>query len=142
LFSLLEEIRKPDAGFDSTMAEALGADARGMRMYVMAFLKVGPNRDQDEKTAALLQKQHMDNIKRMAAEGNLLMAGPFGGDGELRGIYLFKTTSVDEARRWTETDPAIAAGRLSMDLIPWYGSAAMMLVGDLHRRLEAPVAKD
>lgn len=136
--SLLQEIKDPKATFDPAMAEALGADERGMRMFVMAFLKRGPNRNQDAETAAELQSQHMANIGRLAAEGKLLVAGPFGGDGELRGIYLFNTKSVEEAKSWTESDPAIKAGRLSMDLQPWYGSAAMMLIPDLHKRLEKP----
>jgi uncharacterized protein len=135
--SLLEQIRSKDSTFDAEMAKALEADQRGMRMYVMALLKRGPNQNQDTETAARLQKGHMDNIFRMAEEGKLIAAGPFGDNGELRGIYIFKTNSVDEATSWTESDPAIQAGRLTMELHPWYGSAALLLVNDLHRRMEA-----
>lgn len=134
--SLLEQIRSKDTAFDEEMAKSLEADQRGMRMYVMAFLKRGPNQNQDPETAAQLQKGHMDNIFRMAGEGKLIVAGPFGDNGELRGIYIFNTKSVEEAKSWTESDPAIQAGRLTMELHPWYGSAAMLLVNDLHRRLE------
>lgn len=135
--SLLEQIRSKDTAFDAEMANALEADQRGMRMYVMAFLKRGPNQNQDTESAARLQKGHMENIFRMAEEGKLIAAGPFGDNGELRGIYIFKTNSVEEAKSWTESDPAIQAGRLTMELHPWYGSAALLLVNDLHRRMEA-----
>jgi uncharacterized protein YciI len=136
--SLLDQIRDPQSGFDAEMAQELKADQRGMRMYVMAFLKAGPNRNQDEEAAKALQQAHMDNIGRMANEGKLVVAGPFGDKGELRGIYVFKTDSLDEAKRWTESDPAVQAGRLAMELHPWYGSAAMVLVNDVHRKVQPP----
>jgi hypothetical protein len=40
--------------YDSLLARQLGADAYGMKQYVMAFLKRGPNRDHDSATAAEL----------------------------------------------------------------------------------------
>ena len=121
--------------YDSTMAYEFGADEYGMKQYVMAFLKRGPNRSQDSTTAANLQRAHLDNITRLANEGKLVLAGPFLDNGELRGIYIFNVKSVDEAKQLTDTDPAIKAGRLVMELHPWYGSAALMNVNDLHKKL-------
>lgn len=122
--------------YDSLLAAQLGADQYGMHRYVMAFLKAGPNRSQDSLTAANLQRAHMDNIMRMAEEGSLVMAGPFLDGGELRGIYIFNVATVEEARALTATDPAIQAGRLVMELHPWYGSAALQMVNDLHGKLQ------
>lgn len=126
-----------DAGssYDPALARALDADPYGMDRYVMAFLKAGPNRDQDSLEAAALQKAHLDNIQRMAAEGTLVLAGPFMDDGEVRGIYIFDVETIEEARRLTETDPAIQAGRLVMELRPWYGSAALKQVYTLHKKV-------
>ncbi|MGB5978365.1 MAG: YciI family protein, partial [Cyclobacteriaceae bacterium] len=90
--------------YDSLRAAKYGADDYGMRKYVMAFLKAGPNREQDSVKAAELQAAHMQNIQRLAEEGKLIMAGPFFGDGELRGIYLFDTQSLAEAEALTNTD--------------------------------------
>lgn len=122
-------------GYDAALAEKLGADDWGMHRYVLAFLKSGPNRDQDSTTAAELQAAHMANIERMAENGDLALAGPFLDDGELRGIYIFDVETVEEARALTETDPAIQAGRLEMELHPWYGSAALMQVNEVHQKL-------
>jgi len=74
-----------------------------------------------EKTPATeeLQKAHMANIHRLADMKKLVVAGPFGDDGQLRGIFVFKVASIDEARALTETDPAVQAGRLAIDLHPW-----------------------
>ena len=74
-----------------------------------------------EKTPATaeLQKAHMANIVRLAELKKLVVAGPFGDDGKLRGIFVFKVASIDEARALTETDPAVQAGRLAIDIHPW-----------------------
>ncbi|HXF99204.1 MAG TPA: YciI family protein [Bacteroidota bacterium] len=121
--------------YDSVLAQRLGADKHGMKKYVMAFLRRGPNRSQDSATAAQLQRAHLENIQRLADEGSLILAGPFLDDGDVRGIYVFDVQSVEEARKLTSTDPAIQAGRLAMELHPWYGSAALLQVNELHKRL-------
>ena len=64
-------------GYDSLAAAEYGADEYGMKQYVMAFLKKGPNRDLDSAAAMELQMAHMENIDRMAEEGKLVLAGPF-----------------------------------------------------------------
>ena len=125
-------------GYDATLAQQLGADKNGMKQYVIAFLKSGPNRNQDAAEAQALQKAHMDNIHRLANEGKLVLAGPFMDKGELRGIYIFDVTTIEEAQKLTETDPAIKAGRLVMELHPWYGSAALMQVNATHNKLTPP----
>lgn len=121
--------------FDSNLANELGADEYGMKQYVMAFLKRGPNRDHDSATAVQLQRAHMDNITRMAEEGTLVLAGPFLDSSDIRGIYIFNVTTVEEAEDLTATDPAVQAGRLVMELHPWYGSAALMQVNEVHSKL-------
>ena len=65
------------SGYDSLYAEQLGADDYGMKTYVMAFLKAGPNQDIDSLTQVELGRGHMDNINRLAEEGKLVLAGPF-----------------------------------------------------------------
>ncbi len=125
-----------DATFDSTLAAQLGADQYGMRKYVMASLKRGPNRDWTKEQADSLQRAHMDNITRMAEAGKLVVAGPFFDDGEVRGIYIFAVGSLEEAEALTLTDPAIQAGSLVMELREWYGSAALMQVNEAHKRVQ------
>ncbi len=122
----------------SINSNEIEADEWGMRQYVIAFLKTGPNRDQDSAAAAELQTAHMNNIKRMAEEGSLLLAGPFLDGGELAGIYVFDVTTIKEAEELTATDPAIAAGRLTMEIHPWYGSAALLKVNAIHNLIAPP----
>ena len=123
------------AEYDSLKAKKYGADDYGMKKYIFAYLKKGPNRDLDSAEAMKLQIAHLNNIDRMADEGKLVLAGPFLDDGDIRGIYIFNVPTVEEARALTETDPAIKAGSLIMELVPWYGSAALMEVNDTHKTL-------
>ncbi|MGE0560337.1 MAG: YciI family protein [Flavobacteriales bacterium] len=121
--------------FDSVKAANYGADEYGMKQYVMAFLRKGPNRPTDKVLADSLQKAHLANISKMADEGKLVVAGPFLNDGDLRGIYIFNVATIEEAKQLTETDPAIIAGSLTMELLPWYGSAALIEINALHKTL-------
>lgn len=129
------ESKAMSTGYNEELAKELGADEYGMKAYVMAFLKAGPNRSQDSLEAARIQKAHLENIGRMAEAGKLVLAGPFMDGGAVRGIYIFNVPSVEEAKALTETDPAIQAGRLEMELHPWYGTAALMKVNEIGKTL-------
>jgi len=130
-----EELESLNDQFDQQLADQLGADDYGMKRYVMAFLKIGPNRDQDSATAAQLQRAHMDNIKRLADDKKLIVAGPFLDTGDLRGIFIFNVETIEEAEALTNTDPAIKAGRLVMELHLWYGSAALIQSAEIHKKV-------
>ena len=78
---------------------------------------------------------HLENMKRMAGAGVLVLAGPFGDTLDTRGIYIFDVPTIDSARVWTETDPAIQKGSLKMELRPWYGTAALKAIPQLHKKV-------
>ncbi|RLD84896.1 MAG: hypothetical protein DRJ07_04270 [Bacteroidetes bacterium] len=122
--------------FNSELAKELKADDYGMKKYVIAFLKKGSNRSKDSITRISLQKAHMKNIKKMAENGDLVLAGPFLDDGEIRGIYIFNVETIEAAKKLTETDPLIKSGGLIMELHPWYGSAAIQEIGKIHKSIQ------
>lgn len=86
----------------------------------LAFLTRG-EKWTPEKTPATeeIQKGHMANINRLAEMKKLVAAGPFGGNGRLRGIFVFRVGSLEEAKALTASDPAVQAGRLAMEIHPW-----------------------
>jgi uncharacterized protein len=126
--------------FDPELAKKLGADERGMKTYVLCILKTGPA-DADIKgdDRKAIFAGHFANINKLADEGMLAVAGPFGkNDKSYRGLYIFNVTTIEEAQKLVELDPAVKAGVFVPDLTLWYGSAAMMAVTDTHRRIEKP----
>ena len=129
-----------ESRFDPALAERLGADERGMRKYVFCILKTGPK---DAEVKGDERKEifagHFANIQRLADEGKLLVAGPFGkNDKTYRGLYIFNVATVEEAEKLVDMDPAVKAGVFVPDLTPWYGSAAVMVVPETHKRLTKP----
>lgn len=88
----------------------------------LGFLKKGPNRkegDSNDPEIQNLQKAHIANINRLAELKKLVAAGPFGDDGELRGIFVFRVASLQEAQELCATDPMIKIHRLEVELHPW-----------------------
>lgn len=123
------------AGFDAGLAERLGADVYGMRTYVMVHLRAGPGLIEDAERLAEIQRGHMAHIRHLSEEGHLIMAGPFLDGGELRGIFLLALDDLEQAAELVAGDPAVQAGRLEMELIRWYGSAALMSLPEMHARI-------
>ncbi len=97
-----------------------------MTTYVMGLLRKGPKWTPEETAYTRgIQEGHMANIRKMAATGKLIVAGPFSDDGELRGVFIFKMKSVEEAKAMVDDDPAVKAGRLVVELHPWFAAAGL-----------------
>ncbi|SDS33199.1 YciI family protein [Gramella sp. MAR_2010_147] len=91
-----------------------------MQQYYMVFLKSGPERSQDSTEAAELQKQHLAHLTRLYEEGYTSLTGPMGDDGDLRGIVVFNTATQKEADSLANLDPMVKAGRLVVEVHPWW----------------------
>jgi uncharacterized protein YciI len=112
---------------DEKSAKAPGAEPKyEMTTYVMGLLHKGPKWTAEDTTYTRgIQEGHMANIRKMADTGKLIVAGPFSDNGELRGVFIFKLASVDEARVMVDADPAVKAGRLVVELHPWFAAAGL-----------------
>ena len=94
--------------YDSVLAKKLQADEYGMKSYVFIILKKGTSDITDKKVLDSIFHGHMANIKKLASENKLLLAGPMGDNNkDYEGIFVFNTSSVDEAKQWLSTDPAV-----------------------------------
>lgn len=129
------EVRKPDSipnldreakelqekGYQTFLYDEDGQQHL-MQQYFIVFLKRGQNRSQDSLAAAKLQEEHMAHLTRMASEGYLSLAGPFGDDGDIRGIAVYNTPNKEMADSLAKLDPMVKAGRLEVEIHPWWAA--------------------
>lgn len=127
---------QPAIEYNAALAQKLGADDYGMKKYVLVLLKTGPATITDKPTVDSLFTGHMANIMRLADAGKLALAGPIGPKEKYRGIFIFNVETVDAAKELTETDPAIKSGLLEAEFMPWYGSAAVLEIPEMHKSIQ------
>ena len=136
-----QTVQKPNPAYDAELAKKLGGNDGGMKTYVLAILKTGPNDATvkgEERTKAF--QGHMANIGKLANEGKLAVAGPFGkNDKTFRGLFILNVSTVEEAQRLAETDPAVKAGIFVVDYIPWFGSASLMATNEIHKKISKSI---
>ena len=136
LLALASVARPQSAKFDQHLADSLGADAYGMKNYVLVILKTGKVKA-DKFRADSLFTGHMQNIGRLAKAGQLVAAGPMAkNDHSYEGIFILNVTTLSAARELLETDPAVKAGLLDPELYQWYGSAALPLYLPFHDKVK------
>lgn len=127
------EVAKPI--FNADLAKSVGADDYGMRSYVLVVLKTGPTPMPAGKERDDMFKGHFANINRLAAKGKLALAGPFDGVNGWRGLFNFAVPDIEEAKKLTASDPVISSGEMVAEYHKYYGSAALMLVNDAHKKI-------
>lgn len=135
-FTIPSFIKAQKSGYDSTYAKKLKADDYGMKSYVFVLLKTGSNTSADKVAKEKAFDGHMKNIKRMADNGKLAVAGPFDNGGNNRGLFILNVTTFEEAKTLLEEDMAVKEKYLEPELIMWYGSAALQEVTKIHEKIQ------
>ena len=114
--------------YNKLLADSLGADDYGMKMYILVILKTGENKITDKTKEDSLFRGHLQNIGRLADMGKLVVAGPLQKNKtNYRGIFVLNVKTIEEAMLLLDSDPAIKAKLLDSELYNWYGSAALPL---------------
>ena len=98
-----------------------------MKKYFIAFLKSGPNRDQSKEEAAEIQKQHLAHMSKLAEANKIQIAGPFDDDSDIQGMVIYSVYSLEEALELTSSDPAVVAGRLVVEVHPFWAAKGSKL---------------
>jgi len=95
--------------------------------YYLGLLYKGSVRTQAPEEVEMIQKAHLQHLESLYKQGVLLVAGPMGDDGDLRGIVVLKVKSLEEAQALVDEDPAVKAGRLRVELHPWMSQSLDVL---------------
>lgn len=98
-----------------------------MQQYYIAFLKKGPTRSQKKEEAAELQKAHLAHLGKMYELGYADISGPFGDDGDIRGITIYNVPTLKMADSLANADPMVKAGRLIIEIHPWWAAKGFPL---------------
>jgi uncharacterized protein YciI len=98
-----------------------------MKTYYLVFLKKGPNRNHDSLTASKIQEQHIAHLDKMASEGKMDICGPLMDNQEIRGICIYNVATQEEATKLASEDPAVKAGRLVVEVHPFYSAKGATL---------------
>ncbi|GAA3572692.1 YciI family protein [Snuella lapsa] len=98
-----------------------------MQQYFIAFLKKGPIRSQNEEEAAMLQEAHLEHLTKMYELGYADISGPFGDDGDIRGMTIYNVPTLKMADSLANADPMVKAKRLIIEIHPWWAAKGFPL---------------
>lgn len=98
-----------------------------MKKYFLCVYTRGDQKAASEEESAKLQQAHLAYQSQMAEDNKLCMAGPFGDDGDWRGILVLSVRSEEEARDLLDNDPFVKRGMLKYILKPWWAAVGTKL---------------
>tara|TARA_R110002050_G_scaffold536_3_gene3798 strand:+ start:3710 stop:4213 length:504 start_codon:yes stop_codon:yes gene_type:complete len=98
-----------------------------MQQYFIAFLKSGPNRSQSKAEADSLQALHLAHLGSMYEQGYADISGPFGDNGDIRGITIYNVPTQEMADSLAKMDPMVKSGRLAIEIHPWWAAKGYKL---------------
>lgn len=70
---------------------------------------------------------HLAHLGRMYKEGYADISGPFGDDGDIRGITIYNTPTFEMADSLVNMDPMVKSGRLVIEIHPWWAAKGFSL---------------
>ena len=98
-----------------------------MQQYFIAFLKSGPERSQSKEETDSLQRLHLAHLGKMYEMGYSDISGPFGDNGDIRGITIYNVPTLKIADSLANADPMVKAGRLVIEMHPWWAAKGFSL---------------
>src|SRR6266542_2662454 len=101
--------------------------------FQMAIMKKGPawvsTKEQERNQ---IRQQHLANVLSLLDSGKAVIAGPFGDNTDLVGIFILRASSTAEAKGWVDADPAVKAGLMVPEMHPWWSE-------DIFRKANSPL---
>lgn len=110
--------------FDVTIADS----TYHMKQYWFVLYTRGADTTAlDSATSADLLKAHLAHQDEQGARGLIVMAGPFGDNGNWRGLLLYDCETREEVEGYLKQDPFVRRGKLAYEIHPWYGAVGTKL---------------
>ena len=123
--------------YNAQLAQKLGADELGMKMYVLVILKTGDTKIEEKALRDSLFRGHFANINKLADEGKLVVAGPLEkNENQYRGIFILDVKTFAEAGLLLQNDPTVSQGIFKPEMYEWYGSAALPVYMQTHKKIQ------
>lgn len=108
--------------------------------YAFVFLLAGPREGKlDPEELREAREGHFANMKRLAEDDVLLIAGPLTdprSDLRHRGVFVFDVVDVEAAREIGESDPGVQLGAFELEVYPFSSPQDLSLVLDRERELQ------
>jgi uncharacterized protein YciI len=98
-----------------------------MKQYWFVLYSRGDAAPLDSATNATTLKAHLEHQDEQGKRGLIVMAGPFGDDGDRRGILIYDCDSKEEVEGYLKQDPFVRGGQLRYEIHPWYGAVGTTL---------------
>ncbi len=98
-----------------------------MQKYFLCLLKTGPSRNHDDATAQKIQGGHMAHLSWLTETEKICIAGPSQDHDVVQGFVLYRVATQEEAEKLANMDPAVKAGRLTVEVLPWWAAQGSKL---------------
>ncbi|AEE52966.1 YciI family protein [Haliscomenobacter hydrossis] len=106
---------------------AMGDTIYLLKKYFMCLLRRGPVRNLSQKEMETLVRSHQDHLDWLSETKKLCISGPLDGDGDIREMLILSAFSLEEAEHLIWLDPAVKAGRFTVEVLPWWGPVGSKL---------------
>ena len=98
-----------------------------MKQYWFVLYTKGDAAPLDSATSAATLKAHLEHQQEQSDRGLIQMAGPFGDNGNWRGLLLYDCETKEEVEGYLKADPFVRSGHLKYEVHPWYGAVGTRL---------------
>jgi len=106
-------------------------------VYTLVLLRRPPDApEMPEAELDALQARHLAYRAGLRREGVLVVNGPLDeqSDPAMRGLSIF-ACDIEEARRLSDGDPSVQAGRLAYDVMEWWVAAGTLAFPEAGRKV-------
>jgi len=95
-------------------------DLEAFELVLLRRPASGP--DYPDQELERIQREHLAYHAGLREAGHVVTNGPVveQPDPSLRGLAFYRTGSLERSRQLAEADPAVRAGRLTVEIMTWY----------------------